>query len=132
MKPPDDVKRELVQQWVSMAEEDLSAARTLLRAEPQHLRASVFHAQQASEKFLKALLVERQIEFPRTHDIDDLLDLVATADPSMAESLRLASGLTPYAVQTRYPGIAFVVTEENAREAVSLAEGVRDAVLPTL
>jgi predicted nucleotidyltransferase len=28
-----------------------------------------FHCQQAVEKFLKALLVRRQIEFPKTHDI---------------------------------------------------------------
>ncbi|MBM4035741.1 MAG: HEPN domain-containing protein [Planctomycetes bacterium] len=60
MKPPDQVKRELVQQWVSLADEDLSTARDLLTTEPKHPRAATFHAQQASEKFLKAFLVERQ------------------------------------------------------------------------
>jgi HEPN domain-containing protein len=35
---------------------------------------------QAVEKYLKALLVQRQIEFPKTHDIAKLLDRVATVD----------------------------------------------------
>lgn len=35
-----------------------------------------FDAQQAAEKAIKAILVERQIPFPKTHDIVDLLTLL--------------------------------------------------------
>jgi HEPN domain len=36
-----------------------------------------FHAQQAVEKLIKAALASRGIEYPRTHDIDRLVDLLA-------------------------------------------------------
>jgi len=39
-----------------------------------------FHAQQAAEKFIKAFLVRHQIEFPKTHDIGLLRQLVARVE----------------------------------------------------
>lgn len=39
------------------------------------LDAVAFHIQQAAEKLLKALLASRSIEYPRTHDLEALLDL---------------------------------------------------------
>ena len=132
MKPHEEVKRTLVQQWVSMAEEDLSAARTLLDAGTQFVNTAAFHAQQAAEKFLKAYLVHRQVEFPKTHDIEDILDLVATVDHEMAQSLRLASALNPYAVQARYPGVAYILTVQDAQDAVAIAHRVRETVLAKL
>ncbi len=132
MKPPEEVKQALIGQWVRMAEEDMAAAQALLDAGARFVRTACFHAQQAAEKFLKAYLVQRQIEFPKTHDIEDLLDLVATTDQDMAQSLRLASALNPYAVQARYPGVDYVLTEKDARDAVAIAGTVREAVLPKL
>ena len=35
-----------------------------------------FHLQQAAEKILKAILASREIIYPKTHDLDDLFDLV--------------------------------------------------------
>lgn len=40
--------------------------------------AACFHAQQASEKSLKALLVAFGIDFPRSHALDRLLALLPT------------------------------------------------------
>jgi HEPN domain-containing protein len=52
-------------------------------------------------QYLKALLVQRQVEFPKTHDIAKLLDRVATVDLATAESLRDADALTPFGVEAR-------------------------------
>ena len=53
-----------------------TAERLLQDAEP--IRESIaFHCQQAAEKYLKAFLVSRRIEFPKTHSIGRLLDLVS-------------------------------------------------------
>jgi len=41
----------------------------------------VFFAQQCVEKYLKARLVEAGIAFPKTHDLEALLDLVLPAEP---------------------------------------------------
>ena len=60
--------QELVSQWMHRARSDLMVAQMTEeeRIAPEIL---VFHAQQAVEKALKALLVRRQADFPNTHSI---------------------------------------------------------------
>lgn len=89
---------------------------------------AAFHAQQAAEKFLKAVLVWHQVEFAKTHDIGRLVDLVKTIDAILAEVIRDSAALTPYGVEVRYPGELLEPTAEEARQAVGLAECVREAV----
>jgi HEPN domain-containing protein len=91
-----------------------------------------FHCQQAVEKYLKALLVRRQIEFPKTHNIAKLLDRVATVDAGIAESLRDAEALTPFGVETRYPSDAPEVLPGGEVEAIGMARMVRNAVMISL
>ena len=60
----------LTQEWVAKAEADLRIARHAhAMADPPGHDAACFHAQQAAEKYLKALLQERVCPFPRTHDL---------------------------------------------------------------
>jgi HEPN domain-containing protein len=87
-----------------------------------------FHAQQAAEKYVKAFLAHHQCAFPKTHDIDELLDRAATVDRAFAESLRTAVALNPYAVDERYPGDYPDMTENEVMEALTLARLVRDAI----
>ena len=61
-----------------------------------------FHAQQAVEKLLKAVLANRNIEYPRVHDIDRLVDLLETHDGSLPPQARQLDELTPWATQLRY------------------------------
>ncbi len=132
MKPPEVVKRGFVRQWLRRGHADLAAARHLLSGGADLSYSAAFHAQQAAEKFLKAALVWHQVEFPKTHDIDRLVELVHTADPSLAALTRQAAALTPYGVEARYPGDLPQPDREEAREALTLAEGVREAVLQHL
>ena len=132
MRPPEEVKKEIVRQWLAKAEQDMKAAEALLFAEPPFLYPACFHAQQAAEKYLKALLTWHQIEFPKTHAIEQLLDLMKDAEPETASSLRDAVALTPYGVDIRYPGDQPEPNQQEAREAVELARGVRDAVMDRL
>jgi HEPN domain-containing protein len=128
MKPPDEVKRDFVRQWLAKAEEDYAVAEHLLIQNTPYLGAIGFHAQQAAEKFFKAFLVRHQVEFPKTHDLDKILDLVATVDESLAESLRAAVALNPYGVDIRYPADFPEMTREDAGNAVKLAGEVRKAI----
>ena len=91
-----------------------------------------FHCQQAVEKYLKALLVRHQIEFPKTHDIAKLLDRVATVNANMAESLRDADVLTPFGVEVRYPSEAPELLPGGEAEAIDMARRVKDAVMISL
>ena len=61
-----------------------------------------FHAQQACEKGIKAVLGAAGVSVPRTHDLARLVELLADhgiAAPPGAEVIDL---LTPYAVAARY------------------------------
>jgi HEPN domain-containing protein len=134
MKPPNEEVQRKVGEWVTYADDDLRFAHIglTLAAEqgpPYHLVA--YHAQQCAEKYLKAFLVCRGADFPRTHNISTLLELCS----DYAEwplTLRDAEELTDYAVATRYPGEAAAVTAHDAQRAIELAERVRGQVRAAL
>jgi HEPN domain-containing protein len=132
MKPPDEVRRELVEQWVARAVEDLAVARHLLADDLPYYAAIGFHAQQAAEKLIKAFLVATQAEFPKTHDLGRLLDLVATVDAALAAELAPAIVLTDCGVDVRYPGDLPVLSVDDARQAVDTAGLVQAHVMPRL
>ena len=128
----DDVRRALVSKWIRKADQDLRSAEALLREDPPLLYPSCFHSQQAAEKYLKAFLTWHQSEFPKTHVIGELLDLVAQIDPPLADRLAQATVLNPYGVEVRYPGDQPEPEREEGTKALALARKVRDAVLGVL
>lgn len=132
MKQPDQVKRRILAEWLRKADADIAVAEQLLPNEATFLNAVAFHCQQAAEKYIKAFLVWYEIDFPKTHDLEELLDLVETSNRDLAASLRDVIVLTLYGVELRYPGDRPDATPDEAREAVKLARQVRDAILPLL
>ena len=132
MKQPDVALRELVLQWLSKAAADFDAAEQLCAQGDRFREIIAFHCQQAVEKYLKALLVRHQIEFPKTHDIAKLLDRVATVNANMAESLRDADVLTPFGVDVRYPSDAPELLPGGETEVIDMARRVRDSVMTSL
>jgi len=132
MKPPEEVKRDLVQRWLARAEEDFGVAEHILDADVPYLFSVAFHAQQAAEKFLKAFLVHHQIEFPKIHDLGKILDLANSVAPDMAKLLADVTSLNPYGVDVRYPGDIPEITVADARAAVTMATKVRNTVLGSL
>lgn len=87
------------------------------------LEGLCFHAQQAAEKALKAVLVAKGIPFPKTHNIRTLLDLLPQGI-ILPPEVEDAASLTDYAVISRYPGDLESVEEEEYLEAIRLAEVV--------
>ena len=71
-------------QWVLKAEDDIESARTLAALAKPKRDAACFHCQQAAEKYLKALLQEIGLAVPRTHKLEDLLDLLLPHDATLA------------------------------------------------
>jgi HEPN domain-containing protein len=108
--------------WLRHAEADLRYAR-LGRNEPgMLLNLAAFHAQQSIEKALKGLLVADQVDFPRTHDLQELLQIIRQTGRRWPEELDRVKQLTPMAVQTRYPGFDDPVEESEVDEGIQLAE----------
>lgn len=82
-----------------------------------------FHAQQAVEKALKALLLGLDQDPPRLHDIEALIDLVR-GNVDLPDDLVEATALTAYAVVNRYPPFARVLTRDDWIGAVQTARRV--------
>jgi HEPN domain-containing protein len=61
-----------------------------------------FHAQQCVEKALKVALVLADVELPRTHDLESLVEQVEEAGIKVPEELSSVDWLTPWAAGMRY------------------------------
>lgn len=110
--------------WLRHAASDLHLAGIAL-PDPEVLRNQIaFHAQQAAEKSLKAVLVARRIYFPRTHDLEALIEMIQISGLAWPFAPAEIQALTPFAVETRYPGGFAQVTSVEAEEAVSAARRV--------
>lgn len=111
------------ERWLDYARSDLAAARTLVVSPDHYPRQVCFLAQQATEKALKAALIAEAIDFPFTHDLDRLRNLlpdkwaVKKAFPDLAE-------VTIWAVEVRYPADMPEVLESDAKRALSVAGAV--------
>jgi HEPN domain-containing protein len=128
----DDRIARHINQWISIAEEDLRVAEFTFQMQSSiPYRMIAFHAQQAAEKFLKALLLYYNIDFPFTHDLRKLIELIP-ADLNLNEKLESIIILTDYAVNRRYPDFYKNLTEAEAREAVNLSKFTRDTILNIL
>ena len=112
-------------QWVDKAEADYAAALLLRRSRKKGTRDLVFfHLQQCLEKYLKARLVEAGIGFPRTHDLERLLDLILPSEPMWAALRPVLASITDYAVEARYPGNS--VSPSEALSALRASRRTRD------
>ncbi len=129
MRSREEVIRAFVQQWLDKAEGDMAAADILATSEMEDYFTCAFHCQQAVEKYLKAHLVRHQIEFRKTHDLDQLLGLANQVDPGLQAELSSCEWLTPFGVEFRYPGADPEVDRAIAQEALLEARHVRDVVL---
>lgn len=114
----------LTDEWVQKAESDFLITGRLLRVRKIPVNDAVcFHAQQCAEKYLKAVLQEHQVRIPKTHDLTELLRLLAQIEPNANLLLPDLQTLNDYAVDFRYPG-AFASREE-AKAAYKAAKVVR-------
>jgi len=129
--PPEEIAQK-VRQWAAHGDEGMRVARhTLSLVEECPYRLVAYHAQQCAEKYLKAYLLLRGVDFPYTHNIARLLEL-CSEKPGWPGSLKDAEELTPFAITARYPGEDEPVTEAEAKRAVDIAERVRQTVRTVL
>lgn len=126
----------MTQMWFAKAEDDLRVARALLNFESKHFEAAVFHCQQTAEKAIKGYLTHHKVRFNKTHDIEKLLEVVATIDKSLSAKFKKAALLTKYAVSYRYPeeiDLPEPLSKKTSEEAFELAKEIFDnfkSILP--
>jgi HEPN domain-containing protein len=117
-----------VKQWFEIADEDLQLALFAFNmSSPIPYRLIAYHCQQAAEKYLKGLLVYLQIDFPYTHSIERLIELIPK-EIAVSFSLNEVNDLTDYAVAKRYPDYYEKISLEDAEKASRLAIQVNEFV----
>jgi HEPN domain-containing protein len=112
-----------VAQWLTFAKADLRAARLLLSDVEVPARIACFHAQQAAEKAIKAVLIFEETSFRKTHDVivlagllpGELIDELDSIDPVV---------LQQWAVDGRYPGDLPDATAAEANEVLLVAAAI--------
>ncbi len=94
--------RDLAARFLEKAAQDEAAVSALL--DQPHVADEIvaFHAQQAVEKAIKAVLALHRVRFARTHNLGLLIDLLEEAGVERPEWLEEAKALTPFAVLYRY------------------------------
>jgi len=114
-------------EWIEKAEADfVSAGREYRARKRPNFDAACFFAQQCIEKYLKARLVAAGVAFPKTHDLEALLDLTLPLEPLWEAFRSRLSDLTSSAVAFRYPGES--ATRDMARVAMKNAKHVREHI----
>ena len=125
---PEEARRRAASAWLADATAELANARSLSVHRDEHTApfAGAFHAQQAVEKALKALLIWHGIEYPPRHDLGLLVSLLPEGNRTRQLSI---AGLTVYAVEPRYAtGVASpmsLIERPTWDEAHNIANRVR-------
>ena len=114
-----------VSDWLAKAYDDLRTVELLEAFDDYPCVVAAFHCQQAVEKSLKAFLTWRNIAFLYRHDLGYLLDLCKGVDPEFAALESQIEGLTPYAVEVRYPAdLPLTPTREDVKQFYRQAQAV--------
>jgi len=122
-------KNEILQQWLNKANDDLRSAEylsTIRHHTPDEIIC--YHCQQSAEKYLKGFLFLHDIEPPKTHDLNDLLEMCVAINNNFSVLLLKMSILKIYAITPRYPN-ELGITSDDMKTAVEYAKDVQEFIL---
>ena len=84
------------------ADQDIYVLDKMVGDEEAPVEVFGFHAQQATEKLIKALLARGSVLYTRTHRLGELVDLATDNGIGLPDGIEFLVDLTPYAVEFRY------------------------------
>ena len=124
VRPKDE---DLVRAWVLKADHDWLNIENNLAAREIPWDTVGFHAQQCAEKYLKALLISRQIDPPKIHDLTELYALLP--DGLLVDfDTRLLEELNPTRLKGDTLESGRPVEQAEALRAVEAARTIREAI----
>ena len=126
--PGDSRKIAIVRAWVEKADDDFKMANHAFTMGADCPFTSLcFHVQQCVGKYIKTLLVFHEIDFPMTHDIGRLIQLLP-AHINLPIDVFMQELLANYAVAARYPGDDEPISMTEAQQALFVMRKVRKTV----
>ena len=114
-----------IKAWLDKADHDLGSAKLIFLHIPEYFDTIAFHCQQAVEKYIKATLVFKKIEFDRSHNLVYLLDLLSKKvdiDEIIYDKAILLNG---FSVQIRYPDNTIYLSKEELETSIKIAQDFR-------
>jgi HEPN domain-containing protein len=116
--------------WILKAENDIFALKTIMET-GKALDTACFHAQQAAEKYLKAFLCFNGINFSKTHNIEELMNLCANVNKLFSGLIKETVFLTEYAVDIRYD-FDFLPDKDETENALKSVNKIKQLALSLL
>lgn len=132
MLSPD--QRDFAMLLLRKAGEDRAAVRALLDDESISDDVIGFHAQQAIEKAMKAVLVVHGVAFRRAHDLNYLLQVAEEGSVEVPDDVAATRWLSPWAAEFRYDeheivGFSRDESLQGAERAIEWARAVLEAAV---
>jgi len=123
-------QQDLAAQLLRRANEDAAGARAMLPIDEVADVLICFHAQQAVEKSLKAVLAAHGVEFAHRHDLRVLIGQCENADVLLPGEFADVDLLSPYAAELRYDDntVHAVERETASRWATAAVQWARGLV----
>ncbi|MCL2633281.1 MAG: HEPN domain-containing protein [Oscillospiraceae bacterium] len=119
---------ENILEWKRLAEMDLVTAQRIFELHrPMPHEIICFHSQQAAEKILKCFLVHNSIMPPKTHDLQQLVDMCAEIESTFNTLDKEAELLSEYGVLPRYP-TELELEELDSETALKYADKIYEFV----
>lgn len=117
---------DLINEWIDKADHDLGSAKLILLHIPDYFDTIAFHCQQAVEKYIKAILLFKDIEFQRSHNLIYLLDLLSKEVEITEADYDKAILLNGFSVQIRYPDKSIYLTKGELESSIAIAQDFRE------
>ena len=123
---------EYLEKWLIKAGNDLKVAENEIKLSSEDMvtDAICFHSQQAVEKYLKAYMVFKKLDFDKTHNLEYLVERCLEKDKDFSQIN--VGDLSFYAVEARYPDDFYIPTEKEARECLGIARKVKEFIFRKL
>lgn len=118
--------KKITSEWIEKAEGDYRVAKRESLPEDAVYDIVCFHSHQCIEKYLKAALVENNVEFEKIHDLELLMNRCKEFMPLLENNRENFIWLTQFSVRVRYPG--FEATKNDAKKALSITTKLRKIV----
>jgi len=123
---------EIIKEWLEKADHDLGSAKLIYLHIPDYFDTIAFHCQQATEKYLKAMLEHYGIAFQRSHNLVYLLDLLSQKIDIEDNVYNKVISLNGFSVQIRYPDNTIFLTKEELETSINISQEFRNFAIKTI
>ena len=118
----------LVDGWIEKADEDLLFAKASLKDGLEFYPQICFLLHQAVEKYLKAYIVAKELDFEKIHDLGRLVKICAQKNADFDHYFEEVIDLNAYYIETRYPDFEVKADKLQTEKALKAAEEVAKLV----